>query len=152
MYRLKGETEMDIKSNNTNNSDEFWAYPCNIDASDRFDQFRHFVYDGQYFSGQFCGANFTTATRYHCNFLGLRQWCGNFGSNLIEKKTNLDWVLVDSTKSIKYTFGNVSSNISTMAASRYSRQASAFLDICSASALALAAMANASAWPRIVIC
>lgn len=49
------------------------------------------------------------------------------------------------------TFGNVSSNMSTMAASRYSRHASAFFDICSASALALTEIANASASPRIFI-
>lgn len=49
------------------------------------------------------------------------------------------------------TLGNVSSNMSTMAASRYSLHASAFLAICSASALALAEIANASASPRIRI-
>lgn len=49
------------------------------------------------------------------------------------------------------TFGNVSNNISTIAASRYSRQASAFLAICSASAFAFAEIANASASPRILI-
>uniref|UniRef100_A0A1A9WQH2 Uncharacterized protein n=1 Tax=Glossina brevipalpis TaxID=37001 RepID=A0A1A9WQH2_9MUSC len=41
----------------------------------------------------------------------------------------------------------VSNNISTIAASRYSRQASALAAICSASALALAAIAYASASP-----
>lgn len=49
------------------------------------------------------------------------------------------------------TFGNVSKSISTMAASRYSLHASAFLAICSASAFALAEIANASASPRIRI-
>lgn len=56
------------------------------------------------------------------------------------------------SQSLAVTFGNVSSNMSTMAASRYSRQASAFFDSCSASALALALMANASASPRTRIC
>lgn len=50
-----------------------------------------------------------------------------------------------------HTFGNASKSISTIAASRYSRKASAFLDICSASALALADIAKASASPRIRI-
>lgn len=45
------------------------------------------------------------------------------------------------------TFGNVSKNISTIAASLYSLKASAFLAICSASALAFASIANASASP-----
>lgn len=49
------------------------------------------------------------------------------------------------------TFGNVSNNMSTIAASRYSLQASAFLAICSDSALALAWIAKASASPRIRI-
>lgn len=53
--------------------------------------------------------------------------------------------------SFRFTFGNVSSNMSTMAASRYSLHASAFFDICSASAFALAEIANASASPRILI-
>lgn len=53
-------------------------------------------------------------------------------------------------KSIR-TLGSVSSNMSTMAASRYSLHASAFLAICSASAFALAEIAKASASPRIRI-
>lgn len=52
---------------------------------------------------------------------------------------------------MKQTLGKVSKSISTMAASRYSLHASAFLAICSDSALALAAMADASASPRIRI-
>lgn len=52
---------------------------------------------------------------------------------------------------IMITFGNVSNNMSTIAASRYSLHASAFLAICSASALALAEIAKASASPRIRI-
>lgn len=52
---------------------------------------------------------------------------------------------------MKPTLGKVSKSISTMAASRYSLHASAFLAICSDSALALAAMADASASPRIRI-
>lgn len=50
-----------------------------------------------------------------------------------------------------HTLGNVSSNMSTIAASRYSLQASAFLANCSDSALALAFIAKASASPRILI-
>ena len=45
------------------------------------------------------------------------------------------------------TFGMVAKTISTTAASLYSFHASAFLAICSASAVALASMAKASASP-----
>lgn len=47
------------------------------------------------------------------------------------------------------TLGSVSNTMSTIAASWYSFQASAFFAICSASAFAFASMANASASPFI---
>lgn len=50
-------------------------------------------------------------------------------------------------RSIKLTLGSVLSSISTIAASRYSLNAAAFLLICSASAFALASMAKACASP-----
>ena len=49
--------------------------------------------------------------------------------------------------SYSFTFGSASSIISNIAASLYSFQASAFLAIFSASALALASIENASASP-----
>lgn len=115
------------------------TYPRDIDASNRFDQFGNFVDNLQHFSGELGRAYFAAATRHHGDFLGLWQW-GCYLSSDLKYKT----ISVNKCRSVRdgcsFTFGNVSNNMSTIAASRYSLQASAFLAICSASAFAFAEM------------
>lgn len=125
------------------------TYSRDINPGNGLDQFRHFVDDLKNFLGQFSCTNFTATRRNHCDLLGLRQWCCHFGGDLIIQKWGITIVFEHSIK--YYTLGNVSNSMSTMAASRYSLQASAFLANCSDSAVALALIANASASPRILI-
>lgn len=124
-------------------------YPRNVHASDRFDQIRDLVDDLEHLASKLCCTNLTGAARYHCNLLGLRQRSRNLGGHLLNKEVMIQGKQLNNSQNT--TFGNVSNSISTIAASRYSRQASAFFANCSASAFDLAAMANASASPRTLI-
>lgn len=59
-------------------------YPGDVNVGHLLDEFRNATDDGQDFSSKFGGSDFAIARGNHRNFLGLTQWCGNFGSNLLQ--------------------------------------------------------------------
>lgn len=131
------------------------SYLGDVHACHLAHQLRHRGYNWKHLASQLGSTNITATARHHRNLLSLRQRRRHLGSNL--KTHRLNFRISTKIKSWKeelfrifITLGRESRSMSTIAASRYSFHASAFFDICSASALAFASIANASASPRIL--
>lgn len=138
------------------------TYICNINSSQFCHHMRYFSDDVKNFIGQFGSSNVIFTIRHHNNSITLCQWSSNFCSQLYNTNKTSECIITEDFLIIIYssqftdkssesyqlvTLGKVSKTISTIAASLYSLKASAFFAICSASAFALASIANASASP-----